>query len=103
MSLLVSEVMMERRLFFFFFNDTATTEIYTSFPTRRSSDLVRPMAGAALESHDRIPRPIDDAPARHPAAVRADDRPAPELGEGGREIADVRRLVLLDEIGRAHV
>src|SRR5258708_21362346 len=23
----------------FFFNDTATTEIYTSFPTRRSSDL----------------------------------------------------------------
>src|SRR3712207_9175369 len=26
-------------LLFFFFNDTATTEIYTSFPTRRSSDL----------------------------------------------------------------
>src|SRR2546430_17663441 len=26
---------------FFFFNDTATTEIYTSFPTRRSSDLLR--------------------------------------------------------------
>ena len=26
---------------FFFFNDTATTEIYTSFPTRRSSDLSR--------------------------------------------------------------
>src|SRR5205085_9857839 len=25
--------------FFFFFNDTATTEIYTPFPTRRSSDL----------------------------------------------------------------
>src|SRR2546429_7193732 len=24
---------------FFFFNDTATTEIYTRFPTRRSSDL----------------------------------------------------------------
>src|SRR5690554_8200306 len=24
---------------FFFFNDTATTEIYTLFPTRRSSDL----------------------------------------------------------------
>src|SRR6266481_8107477 len=28
-------------VFFFFFNDTATTEIYTSFPTRRSSDLAR--------------------------------------------------------------
>ena len=27
--------------FLFFFNDTATTEIYTSFPTRRSSDLTR--------------------------------------------------------------
>src|SRR5262245_64547230 len=26
--------------FFFFFNDTATTEIYTLSPTRRSSDLV---------------------------------------------------------------
>src|SRR3712207_9145542 len=26
-------------LFSFFFNDTATTEIYTLFPTRRSSDL----------------------------------------------------------------
>src|SRR2546430_10142974 len=26
-------------LFFFFFNDTATTEIYTLSPTRRSSDL----------------------------------------------------------------
>src|SRR2546422_4475135 len=26
---------------FFFFNDTATTEIYTPFPTRRSSDLDR--------------------------------------------------------------
>src|SRR3712207_8875433 len=25
--------------YLFFFNDTATTEIYTSFPTRRSSDL----------------------------------------------------------------
>src|ERR1039457_3090822 len=29
-----------REFLFFFFNDTATTEIYT-FPTRRSSDLVR--------------------------------------------------------------
>src|ERR1022692_98349 len=29
---------------FFFFNDTATTEIYTLFPTRRSSDLGSPRA-----------------------------------------------------------
>src|SRR3712207_8752850 len=26
---------------FFFFNDTATTETYTPFPPRRSSDLIR--------------------------------------------------------------
>src|SRR5258708_26390085 len=31
----------------FFFNDTATTEIYTLFPTRRSSDL---KAGALFQS-----------------------------------------------------
>src|SRR5436305_13445284 len=29
-------------IFFFFFNDPAPTEIYTSFPTRRSSDLELP-------------------------------------------------------------
>src|SRR5208283_6111032 len=35
--------------FFFFFNDTATTEIYTLSPTRRSSDpRPRPCAGARL-------------------------------------------------------
>ena len=32
-------------LFIFFFNDTATTEIYTLSPTRRSSDL--PVIGLA--------------------------------------------------------
>src|SRR2546426_3162128 len=30
--------------YLFFFNDTATTEIYTSFPTRRSSDLAFALA-----------------------------------------------------------
>src|SRR2546430_10315139 len=34
---------------FFFFNDTATTEIYTPFPTRRSSDLD---GAQADEEHD---------------------------------------------------
>src|ERR1035441_10769862 len=33
-------------LFFFFFNDTATTEIYTLSPTRRSSDLSWLSAGS---------------------------------------------------------
>src|SRR5258707_4457422 len=31
---------------FFFFNDTATTEIYTLSPTRRSSDLASPSAAS---------------------------------------------------------
>src|SRR2546430_4908462 len=31
--------MQGHRFILFFFNDTATTEIYTLFPTRRSSDL----------------------------------------------------------------
>src|SRR2546430_3904384 len=31
--------------YLFFFNDTATTEIYTLFPTRRSSDLTRLATG----------------------------------------------------------
>src|SRR3712207_7971379 len=37
-------------LFVFFFNDTATTEIYTLSPTRRSSDL---LLVAARERGDR--------------------------------------------------
>src|SRR3712207_7698054 len=36
----------------FFFNDTATTEIYTSFPTRRSSDLPAPRALKRLNRVD---------------------------------------------------
>src|SRR2546422_2974455 len=36
---------------FFFFNDTATTEIYTLFPTRRSSDLAgRPPVNAEIKA-----------------------------------------------------
>src|SRR2546430_17111399 len=38
-------------LSFFFFNDTATTEIYTSFPTRRSSDLASPEEIEAAYHH----------------------------------------------------
>src|ERR1041385_9281368 len=46
---------------FFFFNDPATTEIYTSFPTRRSSDLwpncpSRPVR-ACLPSQRSLSRP----------------------------------------------
>src|SRR5574337_970897 len=46
---------------FFFFNDTATTEIYTSFPTRRSSDLrdAKEMLGRTPGSIVAI-RPLKD-------------------------------------------
>ena len=48
MTLLVSSV------FFFFFNDTATTEIYTSFPTRRSSDLKGVLSSRWLMPNDYL-------------------------------------------------
>src|SRR5438093_12964869 len=38
-NILRSRVVSPNCRFLFFFNDTATTEIYTLFPTRRSSDL----------------------------------------------------------------
>src|ERR1051326_4429781 len=48
----------ESNCLFFFFNDTATTEIYTSFPTRRSSDLeIQTSSYSALsELHDLCAR-----------------------------------------------
>src|SRR2546422_2626755 len=50
--------------FFFFFNDTATTEIYTSFPTRRSSDL-EGAGHQAIDPPAEVPRDVGD---RLPAA-----------------------------------
>src|SRR2546423_8331284 len=44
--------------FFFFFNDTATTEIYTSFPTRRSSDLPTTRRSGARAEHTPRLRPV---------------------------------------------
>src|SRR3712207_7076426 len=41
----------------FFFNDTATTEIYTSFPTRRSSDLFGGDGGDRPRDLPRRPAP----------------------------------------------
>src|SRR5437764_5328295 len=38
----------------FFFNDTGTTEIYTSFPTRRSSDLVAGADALQVEPGDQL-------------------------------------------------
>src|SRR5260364_456647 len=57
----------ERGLIFFFFNDTATTEIYTLSPTRRSSDLPgrddappRPAAADDQPPHARPPPCLPD-------------------------------------------
>src|SRR5580765_8808938 len=40
--------------FFFFFNDTATTEIYTLSPTRRSSDLSPGVATGARSVSEAV-------------------------------------------------
>src|SRR6266498_1501511 len=45
-------LMTEMQAAIFFFNDTATTEIYTLFPTRRSSDLLRRHAVIERRHHD---------------------------------------------------
>src|SRR5262249_11776892 len=52
--------------------------------------------GSGLERHDHVTGPVDDVAPRHVRPVAADERPAAELGQDGREIADVRRLILLD-------
>ena len=45
--------------FFFFFNDTATTEIYTLSPTRRSSDLYATgLDRAVIEAAGRMAQTI---------------------------------------------
>src|SRR5206468_178871 len=46
---------------------------------------------------DRVAHPVDDLAARHHRAALPREPPATELGQRRREIADVRRLVLLDE------
>src|SRR3712207_8146321 len=61
---------------YFFFNDTATTEIYTSFPTRRSSDL-RHLAAGDLPGRD-----LEDH-AVHLAAPAGRPRPGPRGAAGG--------------------
>jgi len=45
---------------FFFFNDTATTEIYTPFPTRRSSDLGRGFSSRMSEITVNRDRHLDN-------------------------------------------
>src|ERR1039457_3673790 len=49
------QITLQLCLIFLFFNDTATTEIYTPFPTRRSSDLSPSMLNPLLASQLRQP------------------------------------------------
>src|SRR3712207_8720491 len=67
-------------IFFFFFNDTATTEIYTPFPTRRSSDLSLYKVGGfyfVLDGHHRV-----SVASYH--GVEWIDAEVTEFGTGGR-------------------
>src|SRR5256885_3307527 len=68
---------------FFFFNDTATTEIYTLFPTRRSSDLCDPLP-APSSSNDSgsaaTPHPMcKSADSAHPARLLPAESPWHDL------------------------
>src|SRR2546430_13626837 len=75
--------------FVFFFNDTATTEIYTLFPTRRSSDLVahrgvpvgqlglRERLAASLEPRDLVDELAEAGAA--PAALERSEEHTSEL------------------------
>src|SRR3712207_9343044 len=70
----------------FFFNDTATTEIYTSFPTRRSSDLPPDdrRAGAGVRGGGRGgPGGRADRGPAAPGQLRGDGRPAGDLVRHG--------------------
>src|SRR6266516_6692243 len=66
-------------LFFFFFNDTATTEIYTLFPTRRSSDLRADHAHVDVDGR----RPADAIE----AALLQEDRKSTRLNSSHRTIS----------------
>src|ERR1039458_4501266 len=76
-------------VFFFFFNDTATTEIYTPFPTRRSSDLRDFNGGYAnrFPRHGRHKRLTDGkgrAALRGPKAQADDGLYHPASGQAGK-------------------
>ena len=77
--------------FFFFFNDTATTEIYTPFPTRRSSDLHDRVLVKRVESDQKtaggiiIPDTAQEKPMEGEVL---------EVGSGARD--EVGKLVPLD-------
>src|SRR5690349_23539208 len=57
---------------------------------------VRTVAWARLERDDRVACPVHYVTSRDDAPVGTREPAAPQLRERGREVADVRRLVLLD-------
>src|ERR1039457_118278 len=88
----------------FFFNDTATTEIYTLSPTRRSSDLTpaSPEAESASPDHERCRvvagelgvvllhggEPVLRSPAGGVGRVHRDDGHASVAGHGGEPVTE---------------
>src|SRR2546429_5417170 len=79
-------------MFFFFFNDTATTEIYTLSPTRRSSDLTLRGNRDALERLRLIPQTLIDTSARH-QRIAIFGRPANRSEEHTSELQSRLHLV----------
>src|SRR3712207_7300612 len=80
----------------FFFNDTATTEIYTSFPTRRSSDLPPDdrRAGAGVRGGGRGgPGGRADRGPAAPGQLRGDGRAAGRSEEHTSELQSRQYLV----------
>src|SRR3712207_7195937 len=77
----------------FFFNDTATTEIYTLFPTRRSSDLrgAAPLNGFDARHEDGAARdirdPSEDRDCEHKVGDWARDRKSTRLNSSHANIS----------------
>src|SRR2546430_10373836 len=92
-------------ILFFFFNDTATTEIYTSFPTRRSSDLPRPTRASASASRTAcMPSAVRLFSAKRPKGWRP--TPATRSEEHTSELQSQSNLVcrlLLEKKQNSHV
>src|SRR5256885_12996689 len=89
---------------FFFFNDTATTEIYPLFPTRRSSDLLaaaelglevllraRRLRGPVVQGHDPRREPLLDG---HGVQLRIPERSEEHTSELQSPCNLVCRLLL---------
>src|SRR5689334_23574018 len=80
--------------FFFFFNDTATTEIYTLSPTRRSSDLKRILMEDVMLSEAMATQEVERYTFRSPAQATSYFRSEEHTSELQSQFHLVCRLLL---------